>query len=511
MKKMKFEFLKKSGKLLLLAITVMSVSLSSCKKDDNDDDDDDNTNKIIKIVEGNIVGDVTWSADTIYKLRGFVRVGVDDGTGNNGQQFGTLRIQAGTLIIGDRATKGTLVVQRGSKLYAEGEQNKPIIMTSERGPGLKEPGDWGGLVICGRASNNRSGGVFELEGNYGGYNGGGTSPIEDDNSGVIKYLRIEYAGVPINPNQEVNSLTMGSVGNGTVIEYVMCSYGLDDAFEWFGGTVNGKYLIAYRSLDDDWDVDFGYSGNVQFGLSIKDRSLADQSGSNGFEVDNDGSGTNASPFTSGTFSNITCIGPKANRETAINTDYQNAGHLRRNNKIKIHNSFFTGYPAGFFIQGSNTQTNAANGELVLKNNILAAVENWGGNGFGGAGTMYVNTTVGIDTVNGVPTGKQHPNPPRGVDFPDTASIGGQSQKAWFLANGNQILNKWQDAGIDPSMFELGTPNVLPSSGSPLLSGSSFSAMPNDFQQVPFRGAFGTTDWTTGWAEWQPSTKQYYLP
>ena len=129
--------------------------------------------------------------------------------------------------------------------------------------GTKEPGDWGGLVICGRASNNQPGGVFELEGGYKAFSGGGTSPDNADNSGSLKYVRIEYAGVPVNPNQEVNSLTLGAVGSETTIEYVMCTYGLDDSFEWFGGTVNAKYLIAYKGLDDDFDVDFGFSGFVQ--------------------------------------------------------------------------------------------------------------------------------------------------------------------------------------------------------------------------------------------------------
>src|SRR5690606_1863596 len=237
---------------------------------------------------------------------------------------------------------------RGSKIFAEGTADKPIVFTSEKGLGLKEPGDFGGLVICGRASINVPGGVFELEGNYGGFSGGGASPDDNDNSGVIKYVRVEYAGVPVNPNQEVNSYTFGAVGRGTVVEYCAATYGLDDAFEWFGGTVNGKYLIAYRCLDDDMDVDLGYTGNVQFALCIRDKSLADQSLSNGFEVDNDGDGSNNAPFTSGTFSNISMIGPKQTRETPINTDFGSAAHLRRNSKLKIHNSFFTGYPNGFF-------------------------------------------------------------------------------------------------------------------------------------------------------------------
>src|SRR5690606_18824100 len=135
-------------------------------------------------------------------------------------------------------------------------------------------------------------------------------------------------GIPINPNEEVNSLTLGSVGRNTTIEYVLCAYGLDDAFEWFGGTVDAKYLVAYRGVDDDFDVDLGWSGNVQFGLGIRGASLADQSGSNGFEVDNNGSGNDNQPYTSGTFSNITIIGPKKTRDTPISLQFQHCAQLR---------------------------------------------------------------------------------------------------------------------------------------------------------------------------------------
>ena len=233
---------------------------------------------IVEVPEGNITGNVTWTADKIWRVNGFVRV----------QDGGVLTIEPGTLIIGDRESKGTLIVQMGGKIIADGTKENPIVMTSENPPGQREPGDWGGLVVCGRAPNNVTavtGQTVELEGGYGGWHGGNDP---NDNSGVLRYVRIEYAGIPINPNEEVNTLTMGSVGRGTVIEYVMASYGLDDSFEWFGGTVDCKYLIAYRGLDDDLDVDLGYSGRVQFALSIRGASLADQSGSNGFEVDNNG-------------------------------------------------------------------------------------------------------------------------------------------------------------------------------------------------------------------------------
>ena len=470
-------------------------------------------NKPIVEVTGVITANTTWTADKIYKLKGFVRVGndptvTDVPAKNSGP---TLTIQPGTVIYGEKATKGTLIIQRGAKIIAEGTATSPIVFTSESAVGTKEPGDWGGLVICGRASNNQPGGVFELEGGYKAFSGGGTSPDNADNSGSLKYVRIEYAGVPVNPNQEVNSLTLGAVGSETTIEYVMCTYGLDDSFEWFGGTVNAKYLIAYKGLDDDFDVDFGFSGFVQFGLGVRGATLADQSGSNGFEVDNNGQGSDAVPFTSGTFSNMTIIGPKATRETPISLQFQSAAQLRRNNKLKIHNSFFTGYPNGIFIDGANTAANAAANELVLKNNVVAGVDNWGGNGFGSAGTVFTGAPA---------NGANHPNAPRGFRigagtgafsngiYTLTAlTVKDKAAEDWFLES-NAILSKWSDAGIDASIFGTINPKTTPNTGSSLLNGAVFTGLPSFFTVVPHKGAFGTTNWAQGWAEWSPELKNY---
>jgi hypothetical protein len=237
--------------------------------------------KAIVEVKGSLEGNVTWTSDKIYKLVGFVRVGQEDVFGTITKK-GVLTIQPGTVIIGDRASKGALIVQRGSQIIANGTATSPIVFTSERLPGEREAGDWGGLVICGQAPNNLPNDATnrQLEGGYGAFHGGTDAA---DNSGSLKYVRLEYAGIPINPNQEVNSLTMGSVGSGTTIDYVQASFGLDDSFEWFGGTVNAKHLIAYKGLDDDFDTDNGFSGYVQFGIGIRGAAIADQSGSNGFE------------------------------------------------------------------------------------------------------------------------------------------------------------------------------------------------------------------------------------
>jgi hypothetical protein len=435
--------------------------------------------KEIVDITGDITGNVTWTANKIWRLKGFVRI----------QNGGVLTIEPGTVIFGERATKGTLIAQRGGKLIADGTAQNPIVFTSEREPGSREPGDWGGVVLCGRAANNQGNDV-ELEGGYGGIHGGN---VQDDNSGILRFVRIEYAGVPINPNQEVNSLTMGSVGSGTIIEHVQCSFGLDDSFEWFGGKVNAKYLVAYRGLDDDFDVDFGHSGNIQFGLGIRGATLADQSGSNGFEVDNDGAGSNLTPLTQSVFANMTLIGPKQAPETAIQAQFQHAAQLRRNSTISIYNSFMASYPMGLFIDDAKpgSSQHALDGDLQIRSLILAGVEGWGNNNWGGSST---NTNGPLKQV-------------------DANVAPGFEINAWFNTAGftNQILAKWQDAGIDPSIYDLGSPKVTPNAGSLLLNGANWTNTPKAgsfFQQVSFAGAFGTEDWTAGWCEWNPSTVDY---
>lgn len=496
MKTMRFQtpFTKAFTKATL-GLLMSAAVITGCKKDDVIDNDDDNppivTDKPLKEVSGILTGEVKFYADTVYLLKGFVRVGEDDGT--TIKSTGKLTIEPGTLILGDKESKGTLIVQRGSQIFAVGTADNPIVFTSERPIGLRQPGDWSGVVLCGRAFNNLVGSstsTVQLEGGYGAYHGG---QDDDDNSGELKYVRIEYAGNAINPNEEVNSLTMGSVGRGTKISYVQASYGLDDAFEWFGGTVNATNLIAYRGLDDDWDLDQGYKGNLQFALSIKDPNLADQSGSNGFEVDGPDGG-HALGGTSAKIANFTVIGPKQNRGTTISTNYQHAIQIRRSAKISIYNSFFTGYPSGIALESQNTLDAATNGELNLKGNILTAINHWGGNGFGGAGTLF----------EGAPAnGAQHPNPPRGVAFRSNPE--GYDVEGFWKAN-NEFLNDWAGV-IDASIFDVGVPTLLPVSGSKLLSGAV--DVPAGLQQVSYRGAFdGTNDWTQGWTEWNPQIKDY---
>jgi hypothetical protein len=415
------------------------------------------------VVSGNITTNTTWGPPNTYILSGFVYV-------KGGAE---LTILPGTIIKGEKSTKGSLIITRGSKIIADGTATQPIIFTSNEPLGARTYGDWGGLIILGNAPVNVPGGFGVIEGGvdnaagdgqYGGNNAA-------DNSGVLRYVRIEFPGIAFVPNSEINGLTFGAVGNQTLVDFVQVSYSGDDSFEWFGGTVNCKHLIAFRGLDDDFDTDFGFSGNVQFGIAQRDPNVADVSGSNGFESDNDATGTMATPFTQPIFSNITLVGPKSMPGTTINPNYKRAAHLRRNTRCSIYNSILTGYPTGLFIDGTvaATETNAINNDLQIENNIVAGNDN--------------NLTV-----------------ISGSTFDITTWYNNPTRSNALFTNSSDILLQ------DP--FNLSNPNMTPVAGSPALNTAAFTnARLNNsfFDVVSFKGAMDANDWTLGWTNFNPNT------
>jgi len=323
-------------------------------------------------VSSDVTTNTTWSGVVLIVNKIYVR--------NNA----TLTIQPGTIILGDKATQGSLIVTRGAKLNAIGTQSQPIVFTSNQAIGSRAPGDWGGVVILGLARNNQPTGVANIEGivpttdtQFGGN-------FDTDNSGTIKYVRIEFAGIALEPNKEINGLTMGSVGSGTTIDYVQVTLSGDDSFEWFGGTVNCKHLISYRAVDDDFDTDFGYRGKVQFGLIIRDKDLSDAIGdSNGFESDNDAAGSTAQPKTRPIFSNVTLVGAKGNGTVTLPTGekHERAFRLRRNTATNVFNSIATGFEKGLYCEGSAVVNNLNGDTMVFANNILTnfATPTWNSN------------------------------------------------------------------------------------------------------------------------------------
>ena len=277
-------------------------------------------------LSGSIAANRTLTPDTNYVLRGFVYV-------NSGA---TLTINAGTKIVGDTTALGSaLFVLRGARIVANGTEAAPVVFTSQRSAGNRSPGDWGGLVIVGNARANRTGNII-VEGSNGsvvGANSAGTiytgGTVDTDNSGTLRYVRVEFAGYAKLTDAELNSFTFAAVGSGTTVEYVQALAGLDDNFEWFGGSVNGKYLVSYESGDDHFDGSEGYRGLNQFLIGLQTTFITPRPGAGavstdpqGFEIDgcNGGgcvapSGANAQSagrddglYNMNVFANFTMIG-----------------------------------------------------------------------------------------------------------------------------------------------------------------------------------------------------------
>ncbi|HRJ31353.1 MAG TPA: hypothetical protein PLV21_02355 [Cyclobacteriaceae bacterium] len=324
--------------------------------------------KPVVVVQGNIsTANNNWVATNRYLLKG--KVVVPNGV--------TLTIAPGTIIFGEKETEGTLIVNRGGKLNAVGTAVNPIVFTSNAPKGFRNRGDWGGVVILGRDYNSNGANAL-IEGLAGGagsqdglYGPGDGAAIGNDDSGKLKYARIEFAGIDLSQDNELNSLTMGSVGSATEIDHIVVSFANDDAYEWFGGSNDHKYLIAYSTLDDDFDSDRGYIGRVQYGAIIREASIADISGSRAFESSSNS--TNPAPTVGGVsrhskpiFANITVWGPLLFRAAAqIDGFYRAAVEVNSFNQFELYNSIITGFPtsANFATTGSTVINNifSANG------------------------------------------------------------------------------------------------------------------------------------------------------
>ena len=437
----------------------------------------------ITVPEGVIESNTTWTNDNVYVLDGFVAVGpgVD------------LTIEPGTIIKGSKANKGTLIITRGARLFAVGEECAPIVFTSDEPVGSKATGDWGGVIILGAAPINVPGGINTIEGGVpntltGTTSGttfndvnryGGVNPA--DNSGILRYVRIEYCGIAFSLDNEINGLTMGGVGNATEISYVQVSYSGDDSYEWFGGTVNCDHLIAFSGLDDDWDTDLGYTGTVQYGVSLRDPNVADAAGSsNGWESDNDGSGSTNSPRTKGIFVNFTQVGPIQNAGDPISAFYRRGAQIRRSSNTSIYNSIIMGYPAaGIYIDDAITAQDYEDGNLELLGIILAGHDD------------------DLDCDN---CDQSDP-----VDADNSFAID-------FAADGNAILPTTGLVNLADA-YNFAGPDFRPNAGSLALNSTfDYDGLPfgaGVIESVEYVGAFDqTNDWTASWAEWDPQNVDY---
>jgi len=438
----------------------------------------------------------------------------------------TLTIQAGTKVQAKSgASVAALIVARGGKLVAIGTETSPIVFTSSA-PN-PQSGDWGGIVLLGTATVNQSlpwkgttyngltsveGGVNDAEVGYG-LAGSGDPAFptgnDADNSGILQYLRIEYAGYAYLPDNELNSLTMAGVGRGTTIDHIQVTYAKDDAFEWFGGTVNCKYLIAYKTQDDDFDTDFGYSGNVQFGIALRDSAIADISTSEAFESDNDGSGSTKSPKTSAVFSNMTVIGPRATLSNVGNSLYRAGAHIRRNTGISIMNSIIAGWPRAIQFDastGTAVDKNIDDSTIRMKNVTLAG------------------NTVDINyVVSGTPTGASSASLLTWFSTPafgNTILTNASADRLKLIQPFNYNNPDFTPYANNSTPSGAASTDVLTSGSSPwgtlgiwdhvnfTKNGSFTDTKLQDafFEKVTFRGAvaaFGTNQtWWKGWTSWK---------
>jgi hypothetical protein len=307
--------------LLSWALAAAAVGGTACGDDDNGGGPGPSPQPAAAVLTGPITASRTLSADTTYTISGYVKV----------QSGATLTIPAGTTLVGDTTVVGSsLWILRGAKIDAQGTASDPIVFTSARAAGTRKPGDWGGIIIVGNGIINRTGATVLTEGGAAGQAenyAGGTD--NSDNSGTLRYVRIEFAGFDISngAGQELNSLSSYAVGRGTTYQYIQTLAGLDDSFEWWGGAVDGQFLVSYESGDDHFDWTEGYQGRNQFLIAFQNNRLTPAPGTGtvsadprGFEGDGcdpavagcivDSTGvSNSTPFSMPVFANFTMVGP----------------------------------------------------------------------------------------------------------------------------------------------------------------------------------------------------------
>lgn len=420
----------------------------------------------VVVTDDDVTGEVTWTSDNVYILDG--RVFAEEGT--------VLTIEPGTVIKGrysaDPENASVLVIAPGARIYAEGTPEAPIIFTAEDDD-VNDPHDldntdrglWGGVIILGRAGLNVAGNEEQIEGipasdtrgTYGGDD-------DDDDSGVFRYVSIRHGGASIAPNNEINGLTMGGVGRGTTIEYVEVYANLDDCFEWFGGTVNTRYLAGAFCGDDTFDYDEGYRGLNQFWFGIQS---PDDAGTGG-EFDGGTTPEDGTPYAIPTIYNVTLIGSGAESGLASN-DF--AMNIRDNAGGRFYNSVFTDF-AGRAVQvedlpsGEDSWARLLAGDLVISNSLFY--------GFGGG-----STPEELFVVAG-----QEETSPLFVDY-----ITAPERHNLFVDPQLRGISRTADGGLDPR----------PGDGSPVLTATTRSVDDDFFAETSYLGAFDGEDlWIDGW-------------
>ncbi len=395
------------------------------------------------VLSGTLLTNLTLTADKQWLLRGGVFVG-------NDVSPVTLTIQPGTRIYGETSTNGMLVVTRGARLQADGTASSPIIFTSSKTDGTRARGDWGGLILNGRAPINgcTAGSTCEGFGEGGtGYYGGTDAA---DNSGTLRYVRIEFAGRLISPENELNGLALQGVGTGTTLDFIQIHMGKDDCIEFFGGTVNAKHILCTGIADDNLDWTDGWNGKLQFFVAQQ----YEDAGDNGIEGDNNAEANATTPRSHPVLSNLTLIGQAGSEQSDLGI------LLREGTAANLHNAIVLGFnEACLDVDHTETFTNALSGtsltgELTIENSILSCATNFK------------------------------------VDSGEPMDL-----ETFYNLNGGNAL---ADPGL-ASPFDLLAPNFRPMAGGAAMTMTV--DVPNDpfFSPVTFRGGVDPNDdWTAGW-------------
>jgi len=471
----KLSFYNQKMKNFLTLGAVCAIAFASCNKDNVAIQGDLNAGLPAKPqahIPVNASGLITknfLSKDTVWLIDGvsYVRPGQ------------TLTIEAGTFLTsgnlktyndplyGTHQIRGVLVVPKTAKLDAIGTPAAPIVFTSPNAAGSRNPGDFGGVIVLGRARINQSvatriEGLPQPDGTDVTYGTFGADTYNTESSGTLRYVRIEFAGYNLNENNEINGLTLGGVGSGTELSHIQVSWGRDDAFEFFGGTVNADHLVALSADDDDFDFDFGYSGTINYGLSLKDPNATNSisggvSDANGIESDNEGASPFASlPKTNPKLNNFTFLGLQ-NSATAA-TKLRAGNRWRRGTSMTIQRSIIAGYPTG-----------------VAFESITSA-----------GGTFSDNLVHGYTAaITGTPT-------PANYTGNGTSTAASANS---YLRLGN-VLGSVNPFYATTSAGSFNINNLIPSTSSPA-NGTA----------ATFKGAFqpGVAAWTASWTEFQPKT------
>jgi hypothetical protein len=405
----------------------------------------------------------------------------------------TMTIQPGTIVKGQKSTQGALIINRGARLVANGTASQPIVFTSDAPAGFRNRGDWGGVIILGRGKQNKTlaspfdvtiEGISGTVGSENGLYGAGTATENDaNNAASMKFCRIEFAGIPLSDNNELNSLTLGGVGSGSTFENIMVTYANDDAIECFGGSANFKYVVIFSTNDDDLDTDQGYTGAMQYGLVIRERNVADVSGSRVWESSSNTAGTD--PDSKPLFANFTVLGPLvyANNTTSgqVSADYRSAIETNSFSNVEIHNSIVLGF-ADYY------NTSSPGATALVKSTLFGATD----------------ASTSVQTSNLV------------LDATLAQLYGAAFASNGLSANGSTAAGApTNNAGLQSSAV-IGFVNPVPvlAAGSTYATGApTVSGVSSFFMNENYYGGFGTSanagwNWTAGWLEWNAVNKAY---